>query len=123
MLNKKENLIKNRLRSVFFAFKGLLYLIKTESSIQIQCVIAILVTFAGFYFNIAVSEWLIQILAMTIVLCAEGLNSAIEKLSDFVEPNYNKSIGIIKDVSAGAVLIAALGAIVVGLIIYIPKIF
>ena len=123
MTHPKDNLLQNRIKSIGYAFKGFLYLLKTESSIQIQFAIGIIMIIAGFYFQISTIEWLIQILAMTIVLSIEGLNSAIEKLSDFVEPNYHKQIGIIKDVSAGAVLFAAFGAIAVGLIIYIPKIF
>ena len=62
-----------------------------------------------------------QILAIGLVISIEGVNTAIEKLSDFIHPNHNPKIGIIKDVSAGAVFIAATCAFVIVLIIYIPK--
>ncbi len=119
----KESFFKNRLKSIWFACKGAVLLLKTEASIQIQFVIALLVIFAGFYFDISPIEWVIQILAIGLVMSLEGLNTAIEKLADFVHPENHKKIGFIKDISAGAVFFAALAAILVGLIIYYPKIF
>ena len=98
-------------------------LIRTESSIKIQIFIALLVSAAGFYYEISATEWILQILAISLVLGIEGLNTAIEKLSDYVQPEYDKRIGFIKDISAGAVMFVSIGASIVGLIIYIPKIF
>lgn len=122
-MQNKEPFIINRLKSFGFAFKGLLHLIKTEASIQLQSIIAIIITFAGFYFNISTTEWLFQIFAIGFIITAEGLNTAIEKMADFIHPEHHKKIGIIKDVSAGAVLVAAITAVIVGCVIYIPKIF
>jgi len=96
---------------------------KTESSIKIQFVIAILITAAGFYFHINTSEWIMQILAIGIVMSIETLNTSIETLADFIHPKHHPKIGFIEDVAAGAVFIAALSAAIVGLIIYFPKIF
>ena len=92
-----------------------------EASIRVQLVIALIMTFAGFYFNISSTEWLIQILVMGAVLTAEGLNTAIERLSDFIHPEQSRHIGQIKDISAGAVFIMAITAVIIGGIIYIPK--
>lgn len=117
----KESYLINRIKSVGFAFKGALLLLKTEPSIQIQFVIAILMTIAGFYFNISSIEWIAQIFAIGLVMSIEGINTAIEELSDFIHPEHNSKIGFIKDVAAGAVFLAAVAAILVGLIIYIPK--
>lgn len=116
-------IINTRIKSIAFAFKGTLYLIRTEASIQVQFVIALLVTGLGFYFNISKVEWFVQILAIGLVMSIESINTAIEALTDFIHPEYHKKIGIIKDISAGAVFIASFFAIIVGLIIYIPKLY
>ena len=122
-MQKKEPFIINRLKSVGYAFKGMLILVKTEASIKIQVFIAIIVTIAGFYFEISTMEWIIQIALIGLVMSIEGVNTAIEYIADFVHPDHHPKIGLIKDISAGAVFIAAVVASIVGLIIYIPKIF
>ncbi|RTY94501.1 diacylglycerol kinase family protein [Flavobacterium sp. GSP27] len=118
---KDTTFITGRLKSVTYAFKGALKLIRTEHSIMIQVSIAILLTIAGFYFSITKTEWLFQTLAIGLILSIEGLNTAVEKVADFIHPNYNEKIGFIKDIAAGAVFFAALTAITIGLIIYTPK--
>lgn len=122
MTKSKDSFFINRLKSFGFATKGALLLIKTEASIKVQFVIAILVTIAGFYFNISATEWMLQTLAIGLIMSIEGVNTAIEKISDFVHPEHHAKIGFIKDVSAGAVMIAAIVSIIIGCIIYIPKI-
>lgn len=102
--------------------RGALLLIRTEASIKIQVVLAILVTIAGFYYEISNTEWILQVLAISLVIGIEGANTAIEKICDFIHPEFDKRIGFIKDVSAGAVMLVSIGAIIVGLIIYLPKI-
>jgi diacylglycerol kinase (ATP) len=119
----KDNFLVNRLKSIKYAFKGALVLLITESSIKIQICIGILVTLAGFYFELSSTEWLFQVLAIGLVITAEGLNTAIEKIADFIHPDQHKKIGLIKDVSAGAVFIAGITAVIIGFIIYFPKIF
>lgn len=120
---KKESFLVNRLKSVGFAFKGAFLLISRESSIKIQLVIAIGVTIAGFYFEITKTEWLIQILAIALVMGVEGVNTAIEEVANFIHPEYHKQIGYIKDVAAGAVFITAICATILGCIIYFPRLF
>ncbi|WJJ95687.1 diacylglycerol kinase [Algibacter luteus] len=120
---KKESFTENRLKSVGYAFKGALLLVKTEASIKIQLIIAIIVTIAGFYFEISSYEWIIQILAIGLVMSIEGVNTAIEEIANFVHPERHPKIGLIKDIAAGAVFIASVFASIVGLIIYLPKIF
>ncbi len=119
----KESFLKNRIKSVGFALRGALLLIRTEASIKIQVVLALLMTAAGFYFEISNTEWILQVLAISLVIGIEGANTAIEKICDFIHPEFDKRIGFIKDVSAGAVMLVSIGAIIVGLIIYLPKIF
>ena len=118
----KNSFISNRLKAFIYAFRGAYLLLKTEASIQAQTFIAILTIIAGWYFKISATEWMFQILAIGIVLGTEGMNTAVEKLCDFVHPDYHERIGFIKDVAAGAVFFVALVAVVIGLFIYIPKI-
>lgn len=122
-MSKKESFLINRLNSIGFAFKGALYLIRTEASIKIQVFCAIAITVAGFYFDISRTEWLFQIAFIGLVMSMEGLNTAVEYLSDFVHPDRHDTIGKVKDIAAGAVFIAAISAAVAALVIYIPKIF
>ncbi|MGO4819303.1 diacylglycerol kinase family protein [Flavobacterium sp. W22_SRS_FP1] len=119
---QKDNaFFTGRLKSVSFAFKGAVKLITTEHSIMVQFSIGILLTIAGFYFGITKTEWLFQTMAIGLVMSIEGLNTAVEKIADFIHPNYDEKIGFIKDIAAGAVLFAAITAVIIGLIIYIPK--
>jgi diacylglycerol kinase (ATP) len=120
-MQKKEPFIINRIKSVGYAFKGMIILIKTEASIKIQLVIAIAVTIAGFYFEISKTEWMAQITLIGLVMSVEGVNTAIEYIADFVHPEHHEKIGLIKDVAAGAVFIASIVAVIISGIIYIPK--
>ncbi len=122
MTDKKESFLVNRLKSVRYAFNGAIYLFKTESSIKVQLFIAIFVTVTGFYFNISKTEWLFQVTMIGVVISLEGINTAVEYIADFIHPDHHSSIGRIKDISAGAVFIASIAAVVVAIIIYYPKI-
>jgi len=108
---------------VGYAFKGAWYLLKTESSIQIQFVIAIGVTIAGFYYDISKTEWMIQIGFIGLVMSIEALNTAVEYVADFIHPEHHQSIGRIKDIAAGAVFIASVAAVIAAIVIYFPKVF
>lgn len=121
-MQKKETFLINRLKSVGYAFKGMLVLIKTEASIKIQIFIAIVVTIAGFYFNISDTEWIVQIAMIGLVMSIEGVNTAIEYIADFIHPDYHPKIGLIKDIAAGAVFIASVVAVIIAMIIYFPKV-
>jgi len=118
---KDNTLLTGRLKSVKYAFMGAVKLITTEHSIMVQASIGVLMTIAGFYYHITSTEWLIQTMVIGLVISIEGLNTAVEKIADFIHPNYHERIGFIKDIAAGAVFFAALTAIAVGFIIYIPK--
>lgn len=120
---KDNRFVKGRMKSISYAFHGARKLITTEHSVMVQFSLGILVTIAGFYYNISQTEWLFQTLAIGLVLGVEGLNTAIEKIADFIHPDYHERIGFIKDISAGAVFFAALAALAVGVIIYYPKFF
>ncbi len=117
-----ETYLGKRMLGAKYALKGAILLLKNEASIQVQASIAIIMTFAGFHFELSNTEWMLQILAIGTVLSTEGLNTAVEQIANFVHPDYHIKIGYIKDVAAGAVFFAAATAIVIGCIIYIPKI-
>ena len=121
MNNKNEPFIIHRYKSLGYALKGMFLLLKTESSIQVQFSIAILLTIAGFYFEISSLEWIIQIFAIVLVMSIEALNTGLEKICDFVHEDFEARIGFIKDIAAGAVAISSLGALLITLILYIPK--
>ena len=121
MQKTKESFIVNRIKSVGYAFKGMLILLKTEASIKIQLVIAVIITVMGFYFKISLNEWMIQFTLIGLVMGAEGMNTTIEYLSDFEHPDHHQKIGRMKDVAAGAVLLTGLIAVVVAGLIYVPK--
>lgn len=110
-----------RLKGCVYAIKGALLLIKNEPSIQVQIVITIGITIAGFVFDISKYEWMFQIFAIGLVLTAEGLNTAAEEIANFVHPDFHDKIGYIKDVAAGAVFFAAIIAVIIACFIYIPK--
>ncbi|HRG19162.1 MAG TPA: diacylglycerol kinase family protein [Flavobacterium lutivivi] len=119
---KDNTFFSGRLKSIGFAVKGAIKLITTEHSVMVQSSLAVLMIFAGFYFDISREEWMMQILAFGLVLGIESLNTAVEKVADFIHPEYHEKIGFIKDIAAGAVMFAAMAAIAVGLLIYVPKI-
>ena len=118
---KDNTFFTGRLKSMGFAFRGAIKLITTEHSIMVQSSVGVLLFFFGFYFEISTTEWLFQILALGLVLSIEGLNTAVEKIADFIHPSYHEKIGFIKDIAAGAVFFAAMTAIAMILIIYVPK--
>ena len=79
-------------------------------------------TIIGFYFNLTSTEWMFQIFAIGLLIVAEAANTSIEYICDFIHPEPHKKIGFIKDIAAGIPFIASIFAIIIGLIIYIPKI-
>jgi diacylglycerol kinase (ATP) len=118
---KDNSFFSGRLKSVSFAAKGAVKLITTEHSVMVQFFIGIVMTIVGFFMHLTPTEWLFQTLAIGLVMSIEGINTAVEKIADFIHPNYHERIGFIKDIAAGAVFFAALTAIAIGLIIYVPK--
>jgi len=110
-----------RLLGFKYATKGAWMLLKNEASIQVQLVVAIGITIAGFYYHISTTEWIAQTLAIGLVMSIEGLNTAAEEIANFVHPDFHNKIGYIKDVAAGAVFFSAIAAIIIACLIYIPK--
>ncbi|MFA5298566.1 MAG: diacylglycerol kinase family protein [Lutibacter sp.] len=120
-MQNKSNFFINRIKAIKYAANGFWILITSENSIIAQLIIAFIMTIIGFLMQISATEWMFQILAIGLILVAESLNTAIENIADFIHPEYHKQIGRIKDISAGAAFFAAIIAVIIGLIIYIPK--
>ncbi|MDR6942093.1 diacylglycerol kinase family protein [Mucilaginibacter pocheonensis] len=113
--------MKRLIRSFGFAINGLKYATATQLNFRIHLVAGIVVLAMGLAFHISASEWQWILLSITLVLVTELLNTAIETLTDLVSPTYNTKAGHVKDISAGAVVIAAVFALITGLIIFLPK--
>lgn len=121
--NIKKFSISKRVFSFRYAFKGIIWFLSTQHNLLIHLIIAVIVFSAGLYFQLERWEWVAVIICIGMVVAAELLNSAIEILCDALIPERNKRAEIIKDVSAGAVLILAIMAVIVGLIIFLPRFF
>lgn len=113
--------VKKRLKSFSYAFAGIKDLFKTQPNAKIHLVVAICVIIAGFFFQVSTTEWCILAITMAMVLSAEAFNTALEYLTDLVSPDHHPLAGKTKDVAAGGVLISAIAAVIVGLIIFLPK--
>lgn len=109
------------LKSFIYAFKGLAYAFKTQLNFKVHCLAALLVILLGLFVKLSAGEWVWVALAIALVLIVELLNTALEVLVDMISPQQNPKAGVIKDVAAAAVLIAAFLALTIGLFIFVPK--
>ena len=113
--------MKKLIRSFGYAFKGVVYATATQLNFRIHLAATVLALLLGYFLKISVSQWLWIALSITLVLVTELFNTMIEALTDFVSPGFNDTAGRVKDMSAGTVVIAALFALITGLVIYLPK--
>ncbi len=109
-------------KSFSFAIEGVLYTLKTQPNMRIHFGIGILAVTLGFVFKIERSEWLALVIVIGFVFILEIINTAIETLVDLYTEEYHHLAKIAKDTAAGAVMIAAIMSVCVGLIIFLPKI-
>ncbi len=105
------------------AFNGIKMAFKEEPNFRIHVVATIMVIAAGLYFKLSTTEWLAIVIVIGLVLLTELLNTAIENIADFISPERHEKIKTIKDIAAAAVLISAIVALVVGLLVFVPKVF
>lgn len=113
--------MKRFLKSFVFAFKGLAYAFKTQFNFKVHCLAAFFVVLLGFYCQLTTSEWMWIALAIALVLLTELINTALEILVDLVSPQQQPKAGAIKDVAAAAVLVSAFLAVIIALLIFVPK--
>jgi len=103
-----------------FAIRGVVTLVRSQANARIHFAATLAVIAAGFFFGIARLEWCAIAAAIGLVWTAEGLNTAIECVVDLVSPDHHPLAGRAKDIAAGAVLIAALIAAIIGALVFIP---
>jgi diacylglycerol kinase len=120
-LTKFDAMIKKLIRSFGYAFKGLAYATKSQLNFRIHLFASVIAIALGFTLNIATTEWLWIALSIAIVLLTELTNTGIETLTDLVSPDYNEKAGHVKDICAGAVVVAACFALITGIVIFLPK--
>jgi diacylglycerol kinase (ATP) len=113
--------IKSRFGSFRFAFNGIWSLLKYEHNSRIHLIAAIISLVMGIIFKLNLSEWSLLIMIIGLVFITELINSSIESLADRINPEWNEQIRNAKDYAAAAVLVAAVIAIAVGCLIFIPK--
>lgn len=123
MSEKKRFSIVARARSFKHAIRGVGIIFKTQHNAWVHVLATIVVIWLGFYYRINEAEWGLLVLAIASVLAAEGFNTALEIDIDLTSPTFHPYARDTKDVAAGAVLLTVLGAVAVGLIIFVPKIF
>lgn len=116
---RKMKKIRNSFK---YAIEGIWTSFKTERNMKIHIFIMILAIIAGIILKINKSEWIICIILFVIVIGSELFNTSIETIVDMVMPEKNEKAKIAKDVSAGAVLVVAIGAAIIGLVIFVPRI-
>lgn len=114
--------LKNRFGSFKFAFNGLCSLLKNEHNSRIHLLAAIIAIAMGIVLKINYIEWSLLIIVIGFVFLSELLNSSLESLADVIEPEWNENIRKAKDYAAAAVLISAIISVIVGGLIFIPKI-
>ncbi|MEI8225274.1 MAG: diacylglycerol kinase family protein [Bacteroidota bacterium] len=121
-MNSDKFSLKTRFGSFKFAFHGLWLLVQNEHNSRIHFLAAIVAVTMGIILKINSLEWSLLIIVIGIVFLTELLNSSLETLADFVNPEWNEKIRNVKDYAAAAVLISAIISIIVGAFIFIPKI-
>lgn len=110
-------------KSFLNAFRGVFMMMKTERNFQIELFAFFVNLFLIFYFNLNNTETALVLIASFAVLSAEIFNTAIEKICDIIQPDFDKRIGFIKDIAAGAVLLTAIAAVIIGVLVYWKYIF
>jgi len=104
------------------AFNGMYYAVGNELSMRTHGLMMGVAIIAGFYFEITPTQWVLQLVLFALVIGFEMINTALERLTDTIYPDWNAQAKVIKDVAAGAVLFSAIIAFLAGIIIYLPKI-
>lgn len=119
---KRQKGIKKFLLSFTYPIKGLRYAYRNEQNLAVDVGIALLVTIAGFIFKLNLVEWAILALTIGLVISCELINTAIEAVVDLVTEDYHPLAKVAKDTAAAAVFVFAIIAVIVGLIIFLPKV-
>ena len=109
------------LDSFKYAIKGILAAFKSERNLKIQMAFAVAAIFFGFALQISEVEWIAIVICIGLVFVSEMFNTSFEKMLNFIHREHHAEIGLIKDISAGAVLLSATSSLIVALIVFTPK--
>ncbi|WP_101844322.1 diacylglycerol kinase family protein [Halobacillus sp. Marseille-P3879] len=104
-----------------FAINGIIAAFRNERNLRIHLIISIIVVVFGGIFKVSSLEWALLVLTIALVITLEMINSSIERVMNYLAPEVHHLVGAIKDIAAGAVLIAAISSIIIGFIIFLPK--
>ena len=115
------NYFRVRIKSFSYAFQGLAILWHSQAHAKIHVLATLICLGLAVYLDVTRWEWCVLIICITLVLAAEAFNTAIEFLTDLTSPDYHPLAGKAKDVAAGAVLLTATGALIVGIFIFLPR--
>lgn len=114
--------LRDRIRSVGYGVRGLYIVLSSQHNTWIYALATALVCILGGYFGLTKIEWCLVVTAIVTVWMAEAFNTALEFLADVVSPDFHPAVGKAKDVAAGAVLVAAIGSVVIAILIFGPHI-
>lgn len=123
MTEKNNFSLQQRFKSFGYAIVGIFTLIKEQQNAWVHLLVTVFVVAAGVVFHVTAGQWIAIVFAIVLVWMAEALNTAIELVCDLVSPDYHPLVKKAKDIAAGAVLVTAIGAVIVGLIIFLPYLF
>lgn len=122
MTEKTSLTFSGRIRSITFAVRGIGIMVASQQNAWIHAAATVVVLASGLLVGLSWSEWCWIVLAIVSVWTAEALNTAFEFLTDVASPQFHPIAGKAKDVAAGAVLIAAIGAVIIGALVFWPKV-
>ena len=115
----KQSFVLRRILNFYYAFRGIVLAIRSEFHMKIHCLATVLVVGYGLYTGLSWTEWALVGLAIALVLITELINTAVERLVDLVHPERAPEAGQVKDIAAGAVLVAACFALLVACIVFL----
>ena len=121
-LKNSELSLKGRKKSFKDAINGLVLMFQTEANAKIHLCLTILVSIFGIIFQLEIIEWVLVSAAIGLVILSELFNTALERLSDIISPEFHQGIRKVKDLAAAAVLVAATFSLITGFLIFLPKI-
>jgi len=114
---------RNIVQSFRFAFSGLWYVLRTQRNTRIYLAVAATVVVLGLWLDLSSNQWAVLTLTIGSVLVSELLNTVAETLVDLISPGYHPLAKVVKDVTAGAVLLAAIISVVIGLLVLGPPLW
>ena len=121
-MEKRDSFLRHQLVSFSYAIEGIVYSYKKGTHFKIHIIAAVIVVILGFVYSISSLEWLIVVLISSSVIAAEAINTAIEETCDVLHPEHHPGAKLAKHCAAGGVLILSIAALLIGIIIFTPKI-